>query len=251
MAYRRRYRRRGYKRARKVLSNRNVYGKTGAKSQAKQIATLRNRVNYISRQTRPETKVLYSGASDFTFSNSSTSSVWQCYPGASPGYGPGDSQHVGDKIKIKSLIWNLTFEYFDDRPSTQSNPDSAGAMIRVIVLQWKRPVGPTIITNPENVLEVFGSTGAAYTHNAIVPLKTGLTENFSVLYDRRYPITHDKNQLMKRIVVKPKDYRYELSTGNFNNTICMILVSGLHWDSSLYTQYVKGSFSDKLVYTDP
>lgn len=241
------YRRR---RTSRNLRNRYIYGNKTASAQAKQIASLRNRLNWVARANKPEVKSIFSGASEFTFSNSSTSQVWQAYPGVSPGYGPGENQKIGDYIRVKNLTWNLTFEYYDDRPGDQSNPDSSGAMIRCIVLQWKNPVGTTSITNPEHILENYGSSGANYTHNIITPLKTGITELFHVLADKKYTITQNKNQIFKQIKVKPRNYRFQISDGKFNNVILMIIVSGLHWDSSLYTQYVKGSFSDKLVFTD-
>lgn len=249
MAYVRKsiYRRR---RSSRNLRNRYIYGNKTASAQAKQIATLRNRLNYFARANRPEIKTKFSGASEFTFSNSSTSQVYQCYPGVSPDNGVKNYEKIGDYIRVKSLTWNLTFEYFDDRPGDQSNPDSRGAMIRVLCLQWKIPTAPTNITTPENVLENYGTTGANYTHNILTPLKPGITENFHILADRRYIITEDKNQLFKQIKIKPHNYRFDRNGTNFNNVICMVVISGLHWDSSLYTQYVKGSFSDKLVYTD-
>lgn len=251
MAYGRKYsRRRGYRRYRRTLSNRNVFGKTGAKSQARQIARLRNRVNYVARTCRPEIKQRYSGPSEFTFSNSATSSTWKAYPGIAPVLGTGDNERIGDFVRVKSLTWNFTFEYFDDRPATDSNPDSAGAMIRILILQWKQQAGVSSITEPQNVIQGYGSTGAEYTHNAVAPLKEGLTERFRILADRRFSITQSKNQIMKRIRVKPSNYRINQTAGTINNTFAMILVSGLHWDDSLYTQYVKGSFSDKVVYTD-
>ena len=110
MAYRRRYRRRSYRR--KALSNRAVYGKTGAKSQARQIATLRNRLNYFARRNRPEIKHKFSGSSSFTFDNSVATNTWKCYPGVNVEGGNGDSQRIGNYIKVKSLTWYFTFEYY-------------------------------------------------------------------------------------------------------------------------------------------
>lgn len=247
MAYRRRYRRRSSRR--KALSNRTVYGKTGAKSQARQIATLRNRLNYFARRNRPELKTKFSGSSTFTFDNDSTSNTWKVYPGIQPAVGTNNDQRIGDYIKVKSLTWYFTFEYFHNTPGTVAPPDSFGGMIRVIILQYKKPIGTTSVPNSRGaVLEDWSDSGSSYTHQSIVPLKTGITEEFRVLADRKYTITNDKNQLIKKITVKPSNYRYTKS-GEVNNVVCMIITSGLHYDTT-YTQYIKGTFSDKIVYTD-
>lgn len=238
------------RRTNRNLRNRYIYGNKTASAQAKQIATLRNRLNYFARVNRPEVKQRYSGPSSFTFSNSTTSSTWKAYPGIAPVLGTGDNERIGDFVRVKSLTWNFTFEYYDDRPSDQSNPDSSGAMIRILILQWKQQVGINSITEPQHVIQGYGSTGAEYTHNVVAPLKEGLTETFRILSDTRFSITQDKNQVIKRIRVKPNNYRINQSAGTINNTFALIIVSGLHWDTSLYTQYVKGSFSDKIVYTD-
>lgn len=249
MAYKRRYRRRVYKRARRLLSNRTVYGKTSAKSQARQIATLRNRVNYFARRNRPELKSKFSGSSAFTFDNSSASNTWKCYPGIVPEAGTGNDQRIGDYIRVKSLTWYFTFEYYHDLPGTSMNPDSKGGMIRVVLLQMKQPVSSLFITDRAHVLENWSDSGSAYTQQIITPLRTGITETFRVLADRKWTITDDKNQLVKKITVKPTNYRF-MADGTLNNVLCMVVTSGLHWDSSAYTQYIKGTFSDKIVYTD-
>lgn len=250
MAYGRKrynYRRR---RSSRNLRNSYIYGNKTAKAQAKQIATLRNRINYFARINRPEIKSKFSGSSAFTFDNSAVSNTWKVYPGVSPEAGTGNDQRTGDFIRVKSLTWYFTFEYYHDIPGTSMVPDSRGAMIRVILLQYKNPFAPTSVPNSRDLfLENWSDSGSAYTQQSIVPLRTGITEQFRVLADRKWTITDDKNQLIKKVTIKPNNYRY-MTDGRLNNVVCCVLVSGLHWDSSVYTQYVKGTFSDKIVYTD-
>ena len=250
MAYGRKrynYRRR---RSSRNLRNRYIYGNKTASAQAKQIATLRNRINYFARRNRPEIKSKYSGSSSFTFSNSSASDAWKAYPGIYPSSGTSNDQRVGDFIRVKSLTWYFTFEYYDNMVALQNQPDSRGGMIRVLILQWKKPVGGSDIpASRDSLLEDWSDSGSAYTQMSVVPLKTGITENYRVLADKTYTITEDKNQITKKITVKPSNYRFTPDV-KFNNVVCVVITSGLHYGAASYIQYIKGTFSDKIVYTD-
>lgn len=250
MAY---YSRRRYSRAarnRKALTNKRIYGSRGAKSQAVQIAALRNRINYFAKRNKPEVHMKYSGATFKRFTNEATSNTYACYPGVYPELGDGDNSRAGDFVRVKSLTWYFTFEYLFGIPGTQALPDSEGATIRIIIGQYKHLVsGSTILTDPGVIIQNYSGTGAEYTHNVISPLKNGVTEDYRILKDKRFTITRDSNQKIFKLKVKPRNYRWN-SSAHLNNSFCMVVVSGLHWDSSRFVQYVDMTVSDKIVFTD-
>lgn len=251
MVYYKRYKKNYRKnRSSKVLKNRYIYGNKSASAQSKQIAALKTRLNYFARQNRPEIKTKFASSSAFTFDNSAASNTWKAYPTVGLYGGTADNDRVGNFVRVKSLTWYFTFEYYDNMVSLQNQPDSRGGMIRVLLLQYKKPVGQTDIPVSRNsFLENWSDSGSAYTQQVIVPLKTGITEEFRVLADRKWAITENKNQLIKKITVKPSNFRYT-TDDKVNNVICVIITSGLHYGAASYIQYIKGTFSDKIVYTD-
>ena len=250
MAY---YSRRRYSRAarnRKALTNKRIYGSRGAKAQASQIAALRNRLNFFAKRNKPETKCKYSGASHVRFTNEASSGTWKFYPGTAPVPGDGDDSRSGDFIRVKSLTWYFTFEYLFGIPGAASLPDSEGATIRIILGQFRHPVASnTVISTPGALIQDYGRTGASYTHNSIAPLKNGVTDDYRILKDKRFTITRDNNQKLFKLKVKPRNYRWN-SQAYFQNCFCFICVSGLHWDTTSFVQYVDATVSDKIVYSD-
>nr|QTE03432.1 MAG: capsid protein [Syrmaticus ellioti CRESS-DNA-virus sp.] len=250
MAYRsrvRRYRRRRSTRPSR-LSTRNIFSNRSARSQANQIYALRRRVSALANRTRPQTFVVSTGASTFQYSNKLLSEVYKTYPGIQPTHGDKDNQSRGDFIRVKSLTWYFTFEYYNTMKDIVSNPDSLGATIRIIVGQFKRPVSWTTVPLPQDIISNFTNSGADYTQLPVAPLVNGITTYTSILADKSYTITYNRNQLLKKIRVRPRNYRYD-EDGNVNNCWVLIVVSGLHNDTEI-TEYVQGTVSDKLVYTN-
>lgn len=244
-------RRRNYRRSRRRLSNRNVFSKTSAKQQAKQIATLRNRINTVYKKTRPEIKNLLGAAITHKFSSDLLSNVWfqGVFPKPTPNSGT-DSGMIGNYIKPISLQLNGTIEYYNSSQTGYHNTESAGCMARVIILQRKTPEDYTtnhelseFIPNPSN-------TGAEYTTMAIKPLQTGITENWNVLYDRRFILTSDNNQKTFRIRVKPRPFRFNTADDKiFNYCKFIVVAAGLHYDQD-FTEYLEFTEFVKMSYTD-
>lgn len=251
MVFYRRYGRKRYLRRNKALSTSRIFGKTGAKSQAKQIYALRKNISRLNRITSTNIKTFTGAASAFTFDNQAGTGVFKSYGGPNIYAGDGDNQRIGNYLSPMGLTWYFTFEYYSTLNNIQSpQPDSEGAMIRILILQSKTPISPATTLHPNDVIANYSATGANYTHNTISPLKPNLTENYKVLKDVKTTITAYNNQKQFKLKVKPDAYRFT-DDGNFNNVMCLIVISGLHWDPSInFYQYVKGTFSSKLVWRD-
>lgn len=244
-------RRRNYRRSRRRLGNRIVFGKTSAKQQAKQIATLRNRINKVYKNTKPEIKNLVGSSVSYSFSSKALSDVW--FSGVVPRPAPnsgGDSGMIGNYIKPLSVQLNGTFEYYNTSQTGYHPSESSGCQMRVIVLQRKTPELYTTTYELSNFIPSPAYTGAEYTTMAVKPLQTGITENWNVLVDKRFILTSDSNQKMFRIRFKPRPFRFDKDNSDiFNYCKIIIIASGLHYDQD-FTEYVECTHMTKMSYTD-
>lgn len=244
----RRYRR-NYRRRNSRLSTRRIFSRTSAKSQASQIASLRNRINKVYKVCKPEIKTIVTSAETFNYTSETVSSYYKFYPITSPDLGTGDKERIGNAVRVINGVLYLSCEYFNSSATGYHNTESSGAQVRVIVAQWTSAHTPTQIPSIQSIFEFPGNTGANYTQMALSPLKEGITNSNIILRDLRFTMTSDRNQKMLKIPFKPrKPYVFD-DSGNFPNTWCCILVTGLHYDTD-FTETVKITVSDKLVFTD-
>lgn len=251
MAYRRRYSRK-YKRNNR-LSNKRIYGRRSARAQAGQIAALRNKVNYIARSCRPETKVTYQEFGN-VFNNSSTSAnewgTWVYVPKA---------QVDGNVLQYKSFRLCGNLEYTDTFANNPALDHQRTCTIRIIVYQLKS--ASSRFPEVANLLDLT-ATGVGYELNAYKPFKAGSGRIVKILSNR--VITLSDQQPIKRFDIK-------LNKGLMNQTYLMdsesdmqnivevstpkgafgigFIASGLHWDSS-YSQQVRMNCFIKTAYTD-
>lgn len=241
--------RRNYRRYNNRLSNRRIFARTSAKSQAAQIAALRNRVNKVYKQCKPEVKTIVTSAETIGYTSETISSYYRMYPITSPSLGTGDKDRVGNFIRVINGVLYLSMEYYNSSSTGYHNTESSGAQIRVLIGQYTAAHSPNIVPNINELFEFPGNTGANYTQMAISPLKEGISTNYKILKDLRYVLTTDNNQKMVKISFKPKlPYVYN-DDGMFNNCWACIIVTGLHYDSD-FTEHVNITVSDKLVFTD-
>lgn len=248
---------RRYKRYNRVLSKKSIYGNRSARSQANQIAALNRKVNYFAKRSKPETKVVFSSTVNKEFTSRTLSSVYDVVVPALPSPSSAtDSGMVGDLCHMKSFRLNLYAEYFNSSTTGYHNSESAGGVIRIIALQNKAVNKDGIgMISPETVLQDFGTSGNSYTAMAFSPFKTGITNKYRILMDKRYTMTTDKNQLVLNLscpLGKYRDLRYtnQLAENGWTNYInFVIFVSGLHGDGD-FTETVDITYNTKLVYTD-
>ena len=231
------------------LSNRRVFGRTSAKSQASQIATLRNRINKVYKSCKPEIKTVVTSAETINYTSETTSSYYRFYPITNPDLGTGDGERIGNKIKVINGVLYLSCEYFNSSETGYHNSESSGCQVRIIIGQYKNARTKLSIPAIGDVFEFPGNTGPNYTQMAISPLKEGISNAVAILKDYRFIMTSDRNQKMLKIPFKPViPYVYN-ADGSFPNCWAGIIVTGLHFDTN-FTETVKITVSDKLVFTD-
>lgn len=241
--------RRYNKRRNNRLSNRRVFGRTSAKSQASQIATLRNRINKVYKACKPEIKTIVTPAETYSYTSGTLSSYYKFYPITSPDPGTGDKDRIGNFVRVINGVLYLSCEYFNNSTTGYHDTESSGAQIRVIIGQYTNAHGPLVIPSIGNLFEFPSNTGANYTQMALSPLKEGLTNHYHILKDIRFVMTTERNQKMLKIPFKPRSNYVFDDDGNFNNCWACLVVTGLHYDTN-FTETVKITVSDKLVFTD-
>lgn len=249
MAYGRYRRRRYTSRSRRALSNRNVYGKTSSKAQARQIAILRNRVNKVYKACKPEIKTIVTGAETISYTSETTSSYYRFYPMTSPTPGTGDLDRIGNFIHVINGVLYLSCEYFNNSTTGYHNTESSGAQIRIVIGQWCSPHEATAIPSIGEIFEFPSNTGANYTQMALSPFREGISVKHKILRDLRFTLTTDRNQKMLKVPFKPKIPYTWGQSNTFPNCWALLLVTGLHYDTD-FTETVKITVSDKLVFTD-
>ena len=235
------------KSSRRTLSTRNIFSNRSAKSQANQIYRLRRRLNYISKMNRPELKVLYSDASSFSFDSQTVMNTYKSFLIPLPSLGDGDNQRIGDFIRIKSLQLNISAEYYNSSDSGYHNTESAGSAYRIIIGQYKQP--SSHVPDISSILAESSNTGAAYTNQSVCPLITGMTTFSHILFDRSYTISTNKNQAIHKIRVRPRNIRFQSQNSDANSIWVIILSAGLHHDNN-FSEFITGTYSMKLTYTD-
>lgn len=231
------------------LSDRRIYGRTSAKSQAAQIAALRNRVNRVYNVCKPETKTIVTSATELSYTSSSLSSYWHGYAMTYPDLGTGDKDRIGNMIRVLNGVLYLSCEYFNNSTTGYHDSESSGAQVRVIIGQFNATHAHGTTPNIDNVFEFPSNTGANYTQLALSPLREGITNSNRILKDIRFTMTSDRNQKMLKIPYNPPNPFVFDDNGTFPAVWAMIVVTGLHYDSD-FTETVKITTSDKLVFTD-
>lgn len=230
------------------LSTRRIYSRTSAKSQASQIATLRNRINKVYKTCKPEIKTVVTSAETISYTSESTSSYYRFYPWTQPDPGTADNQRTGNHIYVKNGVLYLSMEYYNSSQTGYHNTESSGCQVRVIIGQWKTNRGPSVIPGISDILEFPGNIGPNYTQLALSPLKKGISSQHLILKDYKTILTSERNQKMVKLSVRPK-VPYVWQGDTVPNMWALIMVAGLHYDSN-FTETVKITVSDKLVFTD-
>lgn len=197
MPYKKRYYRKRYNKKR-TLSTKNIYANRSAKSQAYQIAALKRRVNYVSRQCKPEIKIMTSAAVSDTFSSNTAYGKYRIlYPSA----GTGEDQRVGNSWNVKNCSFRVWINKNYSQPTGTTYIDS-GTTYRVIIAQTIAPTNPSAnIPDLTDFLVSATNNGEAI----ISPFKDGISSSYRILKDikgstdsnekllniRYYPFKHE------------------------------------------------------------
>lgn len=242
-------RRRRYSRRRKTLSKANVYSKTGARSQARQIYALKRRVSTLSRITRPELKIKDSSIQSFTLHNAAWTDSYKAYTLQWPAQGTGNNERTGSAFRVKSLMIRLNLEYYNDSSTGYHAGESAGTPVRLIVIRTVGPVQYNFETSLDNILVHSGYSGGDYSARSISPFKRSVTQQFKIVSNRLVNLTSDKNQRSVYISIgKNKEIDFNTNSQAVHY-ILFVAPAGLHYDSD-FKEYVQGTMVYRVSYTD-
>ena len=254
MSYGKSYRYRGYSRKgvrryrRSVLSNRRVFGNRSARSQALQIAALRNRVNKVSRACKPERKVaIDTTVGQYGMDSSVAGDNDVVITSLAIPVGNTDRQRIGDKIYRKDTYY-FTFEYHNTSDTGYHSSESAGTTLRVICGQYKSTAGSTDAPAVSDLISLYGTSGSPMTISAIAPLVNGITRDFKIFKDFKFNITTNANQHTLKVSTPWYLCRSD-GAANSKHTWCWVVANGLHHDSN-FTEYVLLTAFRKTVFTD-
>lgn len=245
----RKFSRKSSRKSFKRLSSRNIYMNRSSRSQARQIASLRNRINKVYQRCKPEIKTIVTQAETKAYTSEAVSSYYRFYPMAAPDPGVKDAERIGNTIRVINGVLYLSMEYYNSSTTGYHNTESAGAQYRIVIGQFKTKHSANAIPTISDLFEFPGNVSANYTQMAISPFKEGITAQYSILRDIRGTLTTERNQKFMKIAFKPKNPYIFDASGQFNNCWACLLVTGLHYDTD-YTETVKITVSDKLVFTD-
>ena len=240
-SYGRRYKRRYNRYNRRNLSNKSIYGKTSAKNQAKQIASLRNRLNRLHSITRKEIRNSQETYNK-TFTNSSLSSVYDTFTLT-------DDFMVGQWTKLRGLSINGILEYGDNREAYPGVDFTRSGSVRLIVYQnLQSRNSNNAVTSVANI----SNTGTDYELNTTRPLKDGVSAFVKILYDRTYTLSDQQPQQRVKINIKRLlNLHKETTDSQARGAISIgVITSGLHWTTGGYTEQITASLVAKQVYTE-
>lgn len=258
----RRYRK-VYRRNRK-LTKASILSNRSARSQSKQIARLNSKVNYLTKQNRPEVLTKY-WTYTRTFTNASLASNYEIYTYSPWNGGSGDvgsTSPTGNFARSKGITVRFNVEYSDSWSGnvSQSEAHQRTSSYRIVLLQQKNSLvsatGNALFDNIFNV----SSTLTSGDDNTIKPLRSGLTSEFKVLYSKSFTISNQRPARIHNINIPAnRCLNYALATnpsGSPENTggargtlVVALLTGGLHADADYNSQIVI-THCAKLVYTD-
>lgn len=231
------------------LSSKNIYMNRGAKSQAVQIAALRNKINKVYKAAKPETKVIIdSTVADITLRSDALGNTQFGSGVVNISVGAADNQRVGDKI-LRKDYWYLTFEYFNSSNTGYHDNESAGTPLRVVCGGWKTnqnaydmvPTAATIIAN-------YSASGASSTASVVAPLVNGVSAEQNIYADKSFTITAERSQRIMKFKTPWYTCRFD-SAGYSNHAWLLVKAGGLHWNQN-FTESVLVTVSRKTVFRD-
>lgn len=248
MAYygRKYFRSRKYYGRRRTLSTRNIYSNKGSRSQASQIAALNRKVSRVYSVCKPEVKYHFTAPQAYTFSSNVGGAVYKRMVISLPSNGDGNLDRVGDLINPISLQLYNYAEYYNSSATGYHDSESSGGVFRLVAVQYK-----TVATEqptPDEIIQGYSSIGVNYTMGGVLPLADNITQKFHVLLDYKRTLTTNNNQLQFRKSIKPDTFRFT-ELGNSNPIHIFVFGFGLHYDAD-FSEYIKGTITAKLVYTD-
>ncbi len=247
VGYNKRYKRRSYRRN-KALSTARIFSKTSAKSQAKQIYALKKSVNGLKRRFRPEIYTHHINIDTKTFTNGSLADSYYSNNYAWPSAGTGDENKRGDKIFVKNMQLNFTFEYYNNSNTGYHDSESSGCPVRIIVIKTKQPCLISDKPALDDILLYSSYSGIEYTQRAVSPYVHGITDKYQIMYNKVFYMTPQKNQKALRVFLKPGLIQWETDS-SATHVFYYVCPCGLHSDAN-FTENILMTVSAKIAFLD-
>ena len=247
------YYRTGFRRYRRsVLSNRRVFGNRGARSQALQIAALRNRVNKVYRACKPEKKVAVGNPASFEMNSGIAGDTDFSMSALDIHQGATDQTRIGNLVWRKDIYY-LTFEYYNSSSTGYHDSESSGTSLRIICGQWKEQHGQSSVPLIGELISQYGTSGTNMTISTIAPLLDGTTDYFRIAKDMKFSLTAARNQHQVKVSSGWYSCRFDgednSSDSSSNHSWCWVVCNGLHYDNN-FKEWVKVTAIRKTVFTD-
>lgn len=195
------YKKRNYNRKGKTLSKRNVYRNRNAYSQAKQIAALTRKINKVSQQNRPEIiSKLFQASKTFndTSNLNDTYFGFQIQPNTDAFFNYDAASYAGGSFPAMNgqflQLWggSLKFSIQYNSPDIVENNRTFNANVRVVILMRKSSYNISMSnTPPSGYIDSYSVENYKLLH--LYPLKTGITSECRVLYDKFFKLDSAKN----------------------------------------------------------
>lgn len=260
-----RYRKR-YTKSRRVLSKVNIAANRSAKQQSKQIAALSRRVNYIAKQNRPEIRIKFVNFTE-TLTNSALAQNFRQLVTLSPWsntYTGDDAATTQNELegnfnRNKGISLNAVVEYTNDFTGDESDNQLA-ASYRILIVQEKISKLPTesgvTAYSIGDIFDLANSTTSADT-NITMPLVSGITARFKILYSKSYTIHKFRPTRLHKIYIPGKKCLNYVREKNLTSSspsakgrvYAFILAGGLHADTT-HVSKISIAGTLKLAYTD-
>lgn len=268
MAYGRRrstYRRKG-RRGHRTLSTRNIFNNKSARAQARQISSLKRRINYVYRQCRPEVKLHEPlGPTVLTMQADLPSGyAFHRYLIEMPDIGPTDNDRIGNSCNVKDVkvYMNMRMGFAED-VAVQLNGTSqtVNTTIRVVAAMFRagsdaQPQSNDVFSS----LSTLTQNAPLYNLNPISPLAEGVSSRFKILCDKRYHLNFDdRNTLDTILKVKGSSIQKYIDTQYTTygkaEIFLFITWNGLeplvYQGTTLATPITTLTLNSKVAYTDP
>lgn len=195
-------RRRGYyrrgRRGRR-LSNYNIATKTSAKSQSKQIYSLKKRINWIQRRFKPEIKIQQRGL-EVTPLPIPADDVGTYFNNIYPVTQHGNTDIVPDPDNYEQDRFQRlqSFTLYGSIHYEGIKPNSSPVTTRIVIIQAK--IASPQIYQPADIFTSMNDTASTFA-STMGPLQNGLSRFCNVLYDHKYTISYQRSVCNIRVVL--------------------------------------------------
>lgn len=255
--------RRTVRRGSRALSTRNIYGNKSARSQARQISSLKRRINHVYRQCRPETKLKEGSPTLLTIAYDDQY-PYVLYTVDMPTPGTGDDGMTGNVCNIKDV--HVYIDAALDPQYTSPTYAMYGGMpgnlsYRIMAFATKAisdnsPAVPDIIFTTD-----YNTSVTDYSLNTVRPLNEGISAKYDILYDRTFTVSAAMGSRKHHLRVKGSRIRKYITSEymNFGKAqIYVLLIPVVEFPTSLLevpnppiNPVTVFRIMDKIAFTDP